>query len=169
MTPPLFEKDAGGRVILNNQYADKIGDILVRSQSQPWSLTAEDKAMLRDFQAKTADIQISTPVGATTERLQQMKDYADTLDYRAQAGNEDSYSLKSEKTERIAQSLKDKAVPFRSLELTPENWRQEFGDSLTVDTPIGRVKMGENQYAKLLAKNRGKHFGLIKPTLTEPL
>ncbi len=65
--------------------------------------------------------------------------------------------------------MKDKAVPFRSLELTPENWKQEFGDSLTVDTPIGRVKMGNFQYDKLLAKGRSKYFGLIKPTLTEPL
>ncbi len=113
----LFEKDAGGRVILNNQYADKIGDILVRAQGQPWSLTAEDKAMLRDFQAKTADIQISTPVGATAERLQQIKNYADTLDYRAQAGNEESYSLKSEKTERIAQSL----YPTFRIPYSPSN------------------------------------------------
>ncbi|MBF0537516.1 MAG: hypothetical protein HQL03_04585 [Nitrospirae bacterium] len=69
----------------------------------------------------------------------------------------------------IAKALKDKAVPFRFLELTPETWKQEFGDHLTVNTPIGQVKIGENQYSKLLAKDGGQFFALIKPTLMEPL
>lgn len=54
------------------------------------------------------------------------------------------------------------------LELTPDNWTAEFGEDGIVSTPIGDVKMGENQVAKLFEKGRSKEFGMIKPTLTNP-
>ena len=54
------------------------------------------------------------------------------------------------------------------LELTPDNWAAEFGEDGIVSTPIGDVKMGENQVAKLFEKGRSKEFGMIKPTLTNP-
>lgn len=54
------------------------------------------------------------------------------------------------------------------LELTPDNWAAEFGEDGIVSTPIGDVKMGENQVVKLFEKGRSKEFGMIKPTLTNP-
>ena len=54
------------------------------------------------------------------------------------------------------------------LELTPDNWTAEFGEDGILSTPIGDVKMGENQVAKLFEKGRSKEFGMIKPTLTNP-
>lgn len=54
------------------------------------------------------------------------------------------------------------------LELTPENWEKEFGEDGTVDTPIGKVKMGENQISKLFLKGRDGQFGMIRPTLFAP-
>ena len=54
------------------------------------------------------------------------------------------------------------------LELTAENWDKEFGEDGMVDTPIGKVKMGENQFLKLLKKKRNSYFGMIKPTLVNP-
>jgi hypothetical protein len=54
------------------------------------------------------------------------------------------------------------------LELTPENWLAEFGEGSMVETPIGEVKMGENQYFKMVRNGRQKEFGMIKPTLTNP-
>ena len=54
------------------------------------------------------------------------------------------------------------------LELTPENWMAEFGEDGLVETPIGEVKMGENQLAKMFLKKRAKEFGMVKPTLTDP-
>ena len=35
-------------------------------------------------------------------------------------------------------------------------------------TPIGQVKMGVNQIAKLFEKGRSEQFGMIKPTLENP-
>lgn len=54
------------------------------------------------------------------------------------------------------------------MELTPVNWEAQFGKDNRVLTPIGLVKMGENQYAKLIATGRERYFGLIKNTLVNP-
>ena len=54
------------------------------------------------------------------------------------------------------------------VELTPENWMNTFGLSNKIDTPIGEVKMGESQYAKLMEKKRSKEFGMVVGTITDP-
>jgi molybdopterin-guanine dinucleotide biosynthesis protein A len=53
-------------------------------------------------------------------------------------------------------------------ELNTKNWLEEFGENQTLLTPIGEVKIGNNQYEKLLAKNRVDDFSMIKPTLKYP-
>lgn len=67
----------------------------------------------------------------------------------------------------IAQ-MESSAEAAPDLELTPDNWTAEFGEDGILSTPIGDVKMGENQVAKLFEKGRSKEFGMIKPTLTNP-
>ena len=54
------------------------------------------------------------------------------------------------------------------IELSPENWRAEFGEDGVVNTPIGDVKMGDNQYLKLAQRGSDGKLGMIKPTLTRP-
>ena len=54
------------------------------------------------------------------------------------------------------------------IDLTPENWIAQFGKEGKVTTPIGEVKMGENQFIKLFSRKRAEYFGMIKPTLTNP-
>ncbi|MBF0458190.1 MAG: glycosyltransferase [Nitrospirae bacterium] len=71
--------------------------------------------------------------------------------------------------DEILKSFKDKAAPFRNVKLTPQSWKAEFGENQVVDTPVGDVKIGNNQYLKLKGKNREQYFGLIKPTLSDPL
>lgn len=68
----------------------------------------------------------------------------------------------------LVTSMSANAEPIPNEELTPENWNKEFGESGEVDTPIGVVKMGENQLAKLFMKGRANEFGMIKPTLNNP-
>lgn len=68
----------------------------------------------------------------------------------------------------LISSMSTNAEPMPIKELTPENWNKEFGESGEVDTPIGVVKMGENQLAKLFMKGRADEFGMIKPTLNNP-
>lgn len=54
------------------------------------------------------------------------------------------------------------------IELNPTNWIEQFGENGMVSTPLGKVKMGENQIAKLFEKGRSEQFGMIKPTLEHP-
>ena len=54
------------------------------------------------------------------------------------------------------------------IDLTIENWDALFGESGIVNTPIGEVKMGENQFAKLMRQGRDGKLGMIKPTLENP-
>lgn len=54
------------------------------------------------------------------------------------------------------------------IDLTIENWDALFGESGTINTPIGEVKMGENQFAKLMRQGREGKLGMIKPTLENP-
>lgn len=60
------------------------------------------------------------------------------------------------------------AEPIPEIEFTPENWQAAFGEDGTIETPIGTVKMGENQISKLFLKKRTKEFGMIAPTLSNP-
>lgn len=54
------------------------------------------------------------------------------------------------------------------IDLTIENWDALFGEDGIVSTPIGEVKMGENQFTKLMRQGRNGKLGMIKPTLEHP-
>ena len=77
-------------------------------------------------------------------------------------------SLAADEAEILITDMKENADITPELEFSIENWLSEFGKDGLVTTPIGKVKMGENQIAKLLNKNREKRFGLIRPTLQTP-
>lgn len=68
----------------------------------------------------------------------------------------------------LRQQMADNAEPERILEHTEDNWLQNFGKDGRVNTPIGSIKLGENQYKKAGREDRIKRFGLLKPTLERP-
>lgn len=68
----------------------------------------------------------------------------------------------------LRQQMEDNAEQERVLEHTEENWLKEFGKDGRVSTPIGSIKLGENQYKKAGRNDRIKRFGLLKPTLERP-
>lgn len=68
----------------------------------------------------------------------------------------------------LRQQMADYAEPERILEHTEDNWLQDFGKDGRVNTPIGSIKLGENQYKKAGREDRIKRFGLLKPTLERP-
>lgn len=76
--------------------------------------------------------------------------------------------LSQSEAQELVFVMEQQAEPMPSLDLTPENWYAEFGESGEVKTPIGPVIMGENQYLKMQAKGRAGQFGMVKPTLTNP-
>ena len=64
--------------------------------------------------------------------------------------------------------MEARAESVPEMELTIENWDSLFGEDGRVETPIGEVKMGENQFAKLMRQGRNGKLGMIKPTLESP-
>ena len=77
-------------------------------------------------------------------------------------------SLNADETHRLIAFMENTAESAPELELTPQNWAKEFGESGIVSTPIGEVKQGDNQYLKLAQQGRNGKLGMIKPTLEHP-
>jgi hypothetical protein len=76
--------------------------------------------------------------------------------------------LNGQETDELIASMENGAVEAPILALTPENWVEQFGKDGKVSTPLGEVKMGENQLEKMFFNNRSAQFGMVKPTLTNP-
>lgn len=71
-------------------------------------------------------------------------------------------ALTDEEVEAITDAMKANATVAPTVEINDANWKE------SVDTPIGAVKMGENQKAKLFAKGREQHYGMLVETLSNP-
>lgn len=77
-------------------------------------------------------------------------------------------SLSEQEASDLIARMETNAEVAPAIELTPENWITLFGEDGTVETPIGIVKMGENQYFKMAQQGRNGKLGMIKPTLQAP-
>ncbi|MGN1375705.1 MAG: hypothetical protein ACI4V5_04035, partial [Prevotella sp.] len=62
----------------------------------------------------------------------------------------------------ITDAMKANATVAPYVEINDENWRE------SVKTPIGTVKLGENQKSKLFAKGREHQYGMLLETLSAP-
>ena len=92
--------------------------------------------------------------------LRDLANGVDPRDVKSRMTKEDAVSLRKQ--------MADNAEQERILEHTEENWLKEFGKDSRVTTPIGSIKLGENQYKKAGRNDRIKRFGLLKPTLERP-
>lgn len=77
-------------------------------------------------------------------------------------------SLTEQEANDLISSMESNATVAPEVELTIENWDMLFGEDGKVDTPIGQVKMGENQFTKLMRQDRNGKLGMVKPTLESP-
>jgi hypothetical protein len=101
--------------------------------------------------------------------LSQQKKLAEMyLAQQEQKETHESVRISEEQATDLIAQMEASAENMPVLELTPDNWRSEFGENGMVETPIGEVKMGESQLEKLFFNNRTSEFGMIKPTLTNP-
>lgn len=96
------------------------------------------------------------------DRRDDVSDVADVSDERV------GRSLNTEEAQRFIDFMEAGAEVAPELELTPENWKAQFGEDGIVNTPIGAVKQGDNQYLKLAQQGRNGKLGMIKPTLEHP-
>ena len=92
--------------------------------------------------------------------LRDLAQGVDPRNVKSRMTKEDAISLR--------QQMEDNAEQERVLGHTEENWLKEFGKDGRVSTPIGSIKLGENQYKKAGREDRIKRFGLLKPTLERP-
>lgn len=77
-------------------------------------------------------------------------------------------SLSTIEAQELIAEMEQTAEVAPEIELTIENWDSLFGEDGIVSTPIGEVKMGENQFTKLMRQGRDGKLGMIKPTLENP-
>lgn len=77
-------------------------------------------------------------------------------------------SFSPEESVRFLNYMEETADVAPEIELTPANWTKEFGAHGIINTPIGEVKQGDNQYFKLAQKGRNGKLGMIRPTLEHP-
>lgn len=80
----------------------------------------------------------------------------------------DKEPLSEEAAQSLITSMEKNAIEDPEIRLTPQTWLETFGINNSIDTPIGKVRMGENQYAKLQDKKRTSEFGMISLTLSDP-
>lgn len=83
-------------------------------------------------------------------------------------GSAEGNGLSAEEADAILASMKAHAEIQPELEFSEENWDSVFGENDIISTPIGEVKMGENQKTKLQVKERTSQFGMVVETLRNP-
>ena len=87
---------------------------------------------------------------------------------RTEEGKNAKERLTKEEAAGIIADMEKRAETAPEIELNIENWDALFGADGRVNTPLGEVKMGENQFAKLMRQGRNGKLGMIKPTLENP-
>lgn len=70
---------------------------------------------------------------------------------------------------KIMQQLIKSAVPFTFKTYSKKQFVNDFNSDGVINTPVGEIQLAEEQIEKLFSKNRMGFYGLIKPTLTNPL
>lgn len=145
--------------------------------------TADEAAALRKAEEEEEKLRADREEAERVENGERTADSAGSIDG-------DSRGIRSESKDRTSQSEENateikssmsanEAIDFVAdmeliadvapeIDLTIENWDALFGESGTINTPIGEVKMGENQFTKLMRQGREGKLGMIKPTLENP-
>lgn len=70
---------------------------------------------------------------------------------------------------KLLKFLTDNASPFRFKKLTWRNFISDFGTEMECTSPIGIVSLEYDQFEKMENRFRHHYFGLVKPTLENPL
>ena len=59
-----------------------------------------------------------------------------------------AHSLTKKDADELLSRMENEAEASTEKELTAETWNETFDENNSIETPIGRVKMGENQITK---------------------
>lgn len=144
-----------------NEYRQKLQEI----NSQPYNEAMQRQAE-RDA-AKSQQEEVK-PEATVSEGSMPKEDNPELYKVADSLQGKIGQSLSKDEADSLVSEMENRAEPARELELTPENWTAEFGEDGKVATPLGEVKMGENQYLKLARLGRRGKLGMVKPTLENP-
>lgn len=174
----LTQVEENGKIVLHkslfNQKKEpyaKLDDIRSKQTSPEGgvsSISHADNAAPAISLESRDDVNRATSAGKDSKKVANDEAGVENIPQGGQTGGVGGRKLTGEEAEALVSEMEAKAEVAPELELTPDNWVKEFGDSGIVDTPVGNVKMGDNQYLKLLKNKRYGYFGMIKPTLTNP-
>ena len=154
-------------------------DVIVRSADNPeetFSLSADEvRGYLREEETKAVEDSINSINSADSangEGGQPLVSSDGQTGVNGANPNEEPEQRQEKLSPNDAISfvseMENRAAEAPEVELTIENWDALFGEDGIVNTPIGEVKMGENQFTKLMRKGREGKLGMIKPTLENP-
>lgn len=115
-----------------------------------------------------AGVQGTVEDGTVPERTSEDRQEGRSVPDRTEEVESVTEGLTSEDADNLLSAMEARAEVAPEIELTIENWDALFGEEGRVNTPLGEVKMGENQFTKLMRQGRNGKLGMIKPTLENP-
>lgn len=155
------------------------GQMEPKSGSTPIEMTYDEAMRLQNdyynrMDAANAGQQEQPQVDNVSEKESKNED--DAPDRESNASNNEAnktskeagHALTHDEATELLSQMESRAEIAPSVELTIENWDSLFGKDGTVNTPIGTVKMGDNQFTKLMREGRNGKLGMVKPTLENP-
>jgi len=98
------------------------------------------------------------------EKEKQAREVAEIL---AERGGESGNGPTDERA-RLKKKFEDMAEPMEVVLFNRENYDRLFPGG-KAETPLGEMKLGENQYEKIKAMNRQRLLGAMKQVLSDPL
>ena len=147
------EREDGQLLILPSEHSEEVG-----------ALSDPTKGLLSDGK----DTNNQPKQRANTKEEAKARAKAEEEEKTDESAERYPVGLDEEESSALMERMEAEAAEIPLIELNPANWVKEFGEKGIVSTPIGEVKMGENQIAKLFEKGRSNQFGMIRPTLETP-
>ncbi len=134
--------------------------------------TADTSKGKRNDTATPQDTASADKVTESSEELQEKEEKFSPTPSGNTGSEEDEHEqfalTRRDEAVSLVNKMEDDAEIAPEIELTISNWDTLFGEEGIVKTPLGEVKMGENQFAKLMRQGRESKLGIIKPTLENP-
>ena len=154
------------------QFSNADDNSQIENISEAQVLAAQQRTNLADVNSKEARTSSdSYYLDSSDNVLQSFTDVKDVFDlsyyydkFMKEAANE-TEDIQLQKA--LAFSLDKNVSPLIEVKINRENWSKLFPTG-TIETPIGTVKLGENQFEKLQKNDRNNLLAAMYETLSNP-
>ena len=149
-------------------FRDENGNIV---QGVVNTIVPEDNYVLVDIDTPNGLRVVPYKIDLINNNLESITDEEGNVIYSKQHNADiptQNITLTEQQIDILLAQMKEQAEMAQNVELNPITWNRYFGENGVINTPLGEVKMGENQIAKFFSKGRDKEFGMVAPTLSNP-